>query len=106
MAAVSDIPTVVPGESRTLVVVPTVAGIDPARVTATTWTPKGTNAAISWTPPSTIAGVAVGLREFSVTLTLAAIDGGAIQNVTYLFEIACVGGPRPAAPIMLIPPQP
>jgi hypothetical protein len=95
-----------PGQQRTLTVVAAVAGIDPSRVTAAVWTPKGTDQNVRWIPPDAVEGVALGYRDFSVRLTLAAVPGGAAEEITYPFVIGCMTGePTPVLPVMFIPKQ-
>jgi hypothetical protein len=94
--------TIQVGQTGTLVFTPHTVGIDPARITKTTWK-AGKGTAVDFVLPDQVTGVAPGVEtEFHCEVTLAPIEEGATADKqTWLFDITCIEpGPTPIPPVV------
>jgi hypothetical protein len=89
------------GQTGTLVFTPYTVGVDPARITKTTWK-AGKGTAVDFVLPDQVTGVAPGIEtEFHCEITLSPPPGGTAEKLTWLFDITCVApGPIPPPPVV------
>jgi len=83
--------TIQVGQTATLVFTPRKVGIDPTAVTGIAWTQQGSPAAVKFTHPDQVEGIAPGTGSFTVT-----VNCGPSDKMPYQFDITCVApGPAP-----------
>jgi hypothetical protein len=85
--------TIEVGQMGTLSFQPAMVGIDPATVTGVAWSQQGSPAAVKFTHPDQVEGIAPGTGSFTVT-----VNCGPSDKMPYQFEIACIANAPPAIP--------
>ena len=101
-------PSIPVGQSGQLKFEPPMAGLDPAVVASVSWQPQGGQQAVRFTPPDKVEGLAAGVGQYKVTVTMTTPG----EKVTYAFTVDCFApGPATMPPmtpvsITLTPPPP